>query len=128
MGSIHLHSKSHKSKTERFLKRMHKKDYRNLFELYALRGVEALSEATPKKTGLTAQSWDYEIIKENGNLKIIWTNSNVVDDWYQVAVMIQYGHGTGSGVYVKGVDYINPALKDTFDKIAEDIWREVQRS
>ena len=109
---------------ERFLDAMTKGDiYKNL-EKYAQRGVEALSAATPVDTGLTASSWDYEIERSRDHVRITWTNSNF-NKGEQIAVLIQYGHGTGTGGYVQGVDYINPAMRSTFDQIAEDVWREV---
>ena len=70
-------------------------------------------------------SWDYEITKTDKNITITWTNDNVVNDWFNVALMIQYGHGTRSGVYVEGIDYINPAIRSIFDEMAEEIWKEV---
>lgn len=100
--------------------------YRNL-ESYARRGVEALRVATPKDTGLTANSWYYEIKQTNNGLTIEWLNSNV-HEGYNIALLIQYGHGTRDGHYVAGVDYINPALKPIFDEIADDAWREVNRA
>lgn len=100
--------------------------YRNL-ESYARRGVEALRVATPKDTGLTANSWYYEIKQTNNGITIEWLNSNI-HEGYNIALLIQYGHGTKNGQYVAGVDYINPALKPIFDEIADDAWREVNRS
>lgn len=93
---------------------------------YGEMGVEALRKATPKDSGRTASSWYYEIEKTKGSVTITWSNSNV-NDGVNVAVIIQYGHGTGTGGYVRGVDYINPALKPVFDKIVEDVWKEVER-
>ena len=100
--------------------------YRNL-ESYARRGVEALRVATPKDTGLTANSWYYKIKQTNDGITIEWLNSNV-HEGYNIALLIQYGHGTRDGHYVAGVDYINPALKPIFDEIADDAWREVNRA
>jgi hypothetical protein len=111
----------------KFLKRMKEEDYNDLLELYAIRGVEMLRQATPRDTGLTAESWDYEIVEENGNKIINWINTNI-SDGFSVALLIQYGHGTPSGVFVQGHDYINPALKDAIDRLAEDIWEEVKRA
>lgn len=93
-------------------------------EHYAQMGVEALRNATPKDTGLTSESWYYEIDYSDGHLTITWLNSNVVDG-YKVALLIQYGHGTKNGGYVAGIDYINPALKPIFDGLANDVWKEV---
>lgn len=96
---------------------------------YGEAGVEALRQHTPVRTGKTAASWYYEIRRFNdGDIKIEWKNSNVVDDWANVAILIQYGHATGNGAYVQGIDYINPAMKPIFDKIADDIWKEIKRA
>ena len=95
---------------------------RTAFERYGARGVEALRSATPKNSGLTADSWSYTIEKWG----IGFTNANV-HAGYSVALLIQYGHATRTGGYVKGIDYINPALRPIFDQIAEECWKEVQR-
>jgi hypothetical protein len=89
-------------------------------------GVSALKAATPIDSGITADSWDYEITTSRTFCKITWTNSHVVNN-IPIAVIIQYGHGTGTGGYVQGRDYINPAMRPIFDKIAQDIWAEVIR-
>lgn len=112
-------------KIERFLKKNQNISFNRYLKMYAQKGVEALAAATPKDTGLTADSWSYKIIKDENTTSIVWTNSNVVDGWYNVALMIQYGHGTATGVYVEGIDYINPALRSIFDELAEEIWKEV---
>ena len=103
-------------------------DLDHYLDLFGKAGVEALRKATPKDTGLTSESWYYEIERDEKGIRITWLNSNVVDDWYNVAVGIQYGHGTGSGTYVQGVDYINPAMKTIFDELAEQIWKEVNEA
>lgn len=110
---------------EKFLKKNEKLDLDEYLVMYAQKGVDALSAATPVRTGLTAMSWGYTIEKQDGLISITWTNDNVVDDWYNVALMIQYGHGTRSGVYVEGIDYINPSIRSIFDAMAEEIWKEV---
>lgn len=92
---------------------------------YGKRGVEYLKEATPKDTGKTAESWTYSIEEDNGSYKIVWSNTNVADGWTNIAVLLQYGHATRNGGYVKGVDYINPAIEKVFNNLAEDAWKEV---
>ena len=88
--------------------------------------MEALREATPKDTGKTADSWTYEIVEEkNGNLKIVWHNTNIANDWVPVAILLQYGHATGNGGYVQGRDYINPAIESIFHQLADEAWKEV---
>ena len=116
------------SKTTQSLLKMQKLDLDHYLEKFGQAGVEALREATPKDTGLTSECWYYKIEKGTDRTTITWCNSNVVDDWYNVAVGIQYGHGTASGVYVQGVDYVNPAMRSIFDELAEQIWKEVQNT
>ena len=111
-------------KTEKFLNRMSKGDILRTVERYAQLGVDALSSATPVDTGLTAASWGYKIESTRGNISIVWTNSNTAGG-KPVAILLQYGHGTGTGGFVQGVDYINPALKPVFDKIANNVWKAV---
>lgn len=110
---------------ENFLQKMRDKKLNAVLNKYGQMGVEALSAATPKKTGTTAASWTYEIREEGGNLVLGWSNGNVSKGWFNVALMLQLGHGTRNGGYVTGIDYINPALKPIFDGYAEEMWREV---
>lgn len=93
-------------------------------ERYGDEGVRALSRATPKDSAGTANAWSYEIIKDKNSYSIIWSNSNVVDKT-PVVILLQMGHGTGTGGYVQGRDFINPALKPIFDRIASDVWKVV---
>ena len=108
------------------LQRILSRSYMNKLQHYAELGVAALSEATPKRTGKTAASWGYEIEVGPETTKLTWTNSNV-NDGVNVALLIQYGHGTGTGGYVQGIDYINPAMQPMFQGFADDIWREAVR-
>lgn len=101
-------------------------DYVNLLEKYAIKGVEALSLATPEDTGKTAASWTYDIRRTSSGLAIVWRNTNIVNG-VPIAVILQYGHATGTGGYVEGRDYINPAIRPIFDKIAKSAWEEVTR-
>lgn len=110
--------------TEAFLRKIKNKSYSNLLEMYAQRGVQALAAATPKDTGKTASSWGYEIQRSDREITITWTNSNV-NKGVNIAVILQYGHGTRNGGYVKGRDYINPAIRPIFDDMVHDIWKEV---
>jgi hypothetical protein len=120
------HSGSFKN-LERFLNKNVYMNIDHYLQMYGQKGVEALANATPRDTGLTANSWRYEITKDNKNqtITIQWLNDNVIDEWFNVALMLQYGHATGSGAWVEGVDYINPALRSIFDSMAEEIWKEV---
>ena len=115
------------SNTERFLNRIRHKDYLNSLDNFGIQGVQALRNATPVDSGKTAESWNYEINQTKGMTEIVWTNSNV-NDRVPIAVILQYGHGTGTGGYVQGRDYINPALRPIFDEIAEKAWKVVTES
>ena len=114
-------------KTTKFLDKMRKRDVRRTLSRYGELGVKALSEATPVKTGKTASSWKYEIVTSRGSYNIYWSNTNV-NKGVNIAMIIQYGHGTRQGAYVKGIDYINPALQPVFDQMAEELWKEVVNS
>lgn len=114
-------------KTKKYLNRIKKPFDVNILNKYGEEGLEALRNATPKNSGITSESWSYEIVQSSEGIKIIWNNSNVVNGWYNVAVFIQYGHGTGTGGYVEGIDYINPTLRPIFNKIIDEVWREVIR-
>lgn len=124
---IVLKSKGDFSKTTNFLKRITKLDYKSILSKYGKMGVDALAKATPVDTGLTASSWSYEIVEDDGGATIYWKNSNIVKG-VPIAVILQYGHGTGTGGYVEGIDYINPALRSIFEGIADDAWKEVTGS
>lgn len=93
---------------------------------YGKAGVAALASATPVDTGLTATSWYYEIERGSGYASITFYNSNV-HRGINIAIILQYGHGTGTGGWVEGRDYINPAIQPIFDQIAENAWREVTK-
>lgn len=102
---------------------VHGNIYKKL-DQYAQEGVFALAEATPKRTGLTASSWDYEIEKTSDGYIIHWINTNKNQN-VNIALLIQTGHGNIRGGFIQGRDYINPAMKPVFDKISEEIWGEV---
>jgi len=93
-------------------------------ESYGREGVNALANATPNESGLTAASWDYEVINKGGSWTVVWTNSHIVDGT-PLVILLQYGHGTGTGGYVQGRDFINPAIRPIFDRIADDVWKAV---
>lgn len=124
---IRIRQSGNFDKTEKFLKRIRQADFTKGLEKYAKAGVSALASATPVDSGLTAASWDYEIHRSKGRVVIYWTNSNI-NDGVKIAVILQYGHGTNNGGYVQGIDYINPALRPIFDKIANEAWKEVTSS
>lgn len=114
------------SKVTRYFERLKEDARLGILDKYGREGVAALSSATPKDSGTTANSWGYEIEHSSGTAKIIFTNSNV-NKGINIAVILQYGHGTGTGGWVQGRDYINPAIQPIFDKIADEAWKEVTR-
>lgn len=114
------------NKTEKFLMAIRQRKYMSVLERYGAKGVSILQSATPTRTGRTASSWNYEIQKSIGSCTIHWTNSNV-NEGRHIALLIQYGHGTGTGGYVPGYDYINPSLKPIFDTLASDLDAELRR-
>lgn len=123
---VKLSQKGDFKNAEKFLKKSLGNDWMKVLDQYGREGVSALSQSTPKDTGLTASSWSYEITKKNGVIALTWKNSNV-NKGVNIALIIQYGHGTANGGYVQGRDYINPALQPIFDKLAEQAWKEVTK-
>ena len=123
---VNFSHKGNFNNLERFLtKTMHIRSLvKPILEKYGRKGVEALSEATPRDTGLTAESWDYRIDETDNGYRIVWTNSNI-QNGIMIAMLLQYGHGTGTGGYVEGIDYINPAIRGIFKNMADEAWKEV---
>lgn len=121
---VKITHKGNFNNTTKFFRSMKEKRYLDALHRYGQEGVDALSAATPRDTGTTAASWSYEVKYGNNEISIYWNNSNAPYG-VPVAVLIQYGHATRNGGYVQGIDYINPALRPVFDKIANDIWKEV---
>lgn len=115
------------SKTRKFLQTSREASNVKNLDKYGREGVAALKAATPRDTGLTSQSWSYEIIRKPGTTILRFNNSNI-QNGVPIAVILQYGHGTRNGGWVEGVDYINPALQPIFDKIAKEAWEEVIRT
>lgn len=101
---------------------------RGILDKYGRRGVDALAIATPKESGLTALSWYYEIEDEDGVAVLRFCNSNIKDGWCPIAIVLQYGHATGTGGWVEGRDYINPAIQPLFEQLAREAWKEVQNA
>jgi hypothetical protein len=110
--------------TEKWLKKIMDGQIFSALERYGQMGVDALAAATPVDTSQTANAWFYEIIQNGSSWSIVWGNSNMVDG-APLAVLLQHGHGTGSGGYVQGRDYINPALRPIFDQLADEAWKVV---
>lgn len=123
---IHITCSGDLSKTMKFLNRLQNKEYLNILSEYGKRGVDALRAATPKDSGKTADSWYYEITQDRNQTTIEWCNSNM-NKGVSIALILQYGHGTGTGGYVQGTDYINPAMKAIFDDLANECWKEVTK-
>lgn len=114
------------SKLTRFLERAKEVVKMGDLDKYGEAGVAALASATPKDTGMTASSWYYTIENKNGRATISFNNSNI-QNGVPIAIILQYGHATGTGGWVEGRDYINPAIRPIFDKIADDAWKEVNK-
>jgi len=112
------------SKTEAFLKNALKVDIQAIMDSCGLRGANALARATPVDSGTAAHSWGYHTSAKDGVYSIVWTNSDV-ENGFPVVIMLQYGYGTGTGGYVQGVDFINPAIRPIFDEIANKVWKAV---
>jgi len=110
--------------TEKFLKAMKRLNIAAVLDKSGQTGVDALRSATPVDTGLTASSWSYEVNNKGGVYEIVWSNSDN-ERGFPVAIMLQLGYGTGTGGYVQGRDYINPAIRPIFDQIAVEVWRAV---
>ena len=116
------------NRMERFLtKALHFKFIlKRILAKYGEKGVQALAEATPKNSGKTAESWEYEIVEEDGGMKVVWKNSNT-NNGVVIALLLQYGHGTRNGGYVQGTDFINPAIETIFHRMADEAWKEVTK-
>ena len=123
-GVIRFRSRGSFKNTERFLWFLRNWRLEQKLAQHAQKGVSALASATPVDSGLTADSWSYEVSASGGGARITWLNHNN-NKGFPVAIMLQYGHGTGTGGYVQGRDYINPAMRPIFDQIADDVWNEV---
>lgn len=112
------------SKATSYLEKIKEAAKLGILDKYGRAGVAALSSATPVESGKTASSWGYEIENSSGSAKIIFTNSNI-NKGVNIAIILQYGHGTGTGGWVQGRDYINPAIQPIFDQIADEAWKGV---
>lgn len=121
---IVIKQKGDYSKTNKYLKNSLKMDTK-ILEKYGQMGVNALIANTPVDSGVTAASWSYKIENNNGKVSINFINSNRVKG-VNIAIILQYGHGTRNGGWVEGRDYINPAIQPVFDKMADEVWREVR--
>lgn len=123
---ISFRQKGDFSKLSRYIEKAREAAKIGILDKYGREGVAALASATPVKTGKTASSWVYEIKRQNGSVSIVFKNTNIVNG-VPIAIILQYGHGTGTGGWVEGRDYINPAIQPIFDEIANKAWREVTK-
>nr|WP_296955339.1 HK97 gp10 family phage protein [uncultured Mediterraneibacter sp.] len=114
------------SKLNKYFERVKEAAKIGVLDKYGRAGVAALASATPTRTGKTAASWSYEITRQNGSVAIEFKNSNV-NKGVNIAIILQYGHGTGTGGWVEGRDYINPAIQPIFDQLADEAWKEVTK-
>ena len=124
---ITVRHKGNFSKTIRYLTKVKGSINIQALHKYGREGVIALASATPVDTGKTANSWYYNIESSQGQIRIAFYNSNI-QNGVPIAIILQYGHGTGTGGWVQGREYINPAIRPVFDKIANDVWREVTKA
>lgn len=124
---IKLTSKGDYSKATGYLERLKEVAKISKLDHYGKMGVEALSGATPVDTGLTASSWNYEILRSRNGFTLRFNNTNI-QNGCPIAIILQYGHGTRNGGYVSGRDYINPAIQPVFDEMAENLWKEVRNT
>ena len=112
------------SKTNKFLERSLNFIHLGTLDKYGREGVQALAAATPKDSGETAASWYYRVVRDNLGTRIEWLNRNT-NQGIPIAILIQYGHGLQNGAYIQGIDFINPAIKPIFNKIADSMWKEL---
>lgn len=110
--------------TNNFLRYVLDQQYLDILNKYGAEGVRALSANTPRDTGETASSWNYEIIKSKNKIILAFNNDHI-EKGVPIAVILQYGHATRNGGWVEGIDYINPAIQPIFKKIANDAWGRV---
>lgn len=123
---IRFKQKGDFSKVTKYLERVKEVVHLGILDKYGRKGVAALSSSTPIDTGLTAESWRYEIVNKNGSARINFCNSNI-QNGVPIAIILQYGHGTGTGGWIQGRDYINPSIQPIFDELTEEAWREVTK-
>lgn len=126
MAMISFKHKGDFSKLTSYLEKAKNAIHLGNLDKYGREGVAALASATPVDSGLTASSWNYEIVHTKGSASIVFNNSNI-QNGVPIAIILQYGHGTGTGGWVQGRDYINPAIRPVFDKIANEAWKEATK-
>lgn len=125
MGGITLEASGSYSSTTTWLQRLGRMSIESQLARYGAKGVKALASSTPVETGKTASSWSYSVTRKGDTWILSWENTNIVRG-VPIAIILQYGHVTGTGGWVQGRDYINPAIKPLMDEIAEGVWRTVK--
>lgn len=123
---IKLTSKGDYRKVNSFLEKLREFGGSGILDKYGMLGVDALKAATPKDTGLAAESWEYSIVHEKNSASIVWSNTDV-EGGCNVVLLVQYGHAKKDGTYLKGLDFINPSMKHVFEEIADSVWKEVAK-
>lgn len=113
-------------KTTAHLQRMKQNHILTVLSRYGPVGVAGLQGSTPVESGETANSWYYKVGSANGWYYLEFHNSHV-ENGVPIAILIQYGHGTRTGGYVIGRDYINPIVVPLFEKIKKDVVKEVTK-
>lgn len=121
---ISISSRGDFRRTIKSIQRMSEAEIFSALDSYGQRGVSALAAATPQDSGRAAASWDYSVKRSKTSWSIIWTN-NDIENGFPVVIGLQYGHGTGTGGWVPGQDFINPAIRPIFDQISQDVWKAV---
>ena len=85
--------------------------------------VNALRDTTPVESGETANAWGYKIVSTSRGLDLEIYNTHI-NDGVNIAIILHYGHGTGTGGYVPPRPYIDSAIdaayKKTINKVLED--------
>jgi hypothetical protein len=114
-------------KTTSFLARLPNAPFKRILTQYGERGLVILRQNTPVDSGVTADSWGYEIQVKRGSMSLVWTNSHVTPEGVPIVILIQYGHGTKGGAYIQGIDFINPIMVPLFEKLSGDLWEEVTK-
>ena len=121
---IYFSEKGNFNKITSFFEKLREGIHLGILNKYGRQGVDALRSSTPVDTGLTSDSWYYKILQRTDSVELAFYNSNV-NDGVNIAIILQYGHGTKNGGYVQGVDYINPAMRSIFERIADEAWKEL---
>ena len=126
MGLISVTTSGNTDHLEKFLKDMGANSLFDALDIFGQEGVAALESATPRESGVAAGSWYYTVTKSDGGATISWLNSDKDSEGTPIVIMLQYGHGTGTGGHVEAIDFINPAMKQVFDDATDEVWKAVQ--